>query len=934
MTSEAPPEQAVETPPRFLPWLRTGLATMIDEVAVDGLATHDSASATVAVRLVASGPGVFDVEPIDGPAIRLRGPGEVVGIDPAQVLRHDPEPGTADAEDTYFTLIEFAAPDLPWRFTPAAPADDRLQPWLALVVVEERDGVRLEGRGAGRLPALHVDDPSRELPDARQSWAWAHVHTDHDLAGGVTAALAAAPSAFRSRLLCARRLLPDRGWLACVVPTFEAGRRAGLGEAVLPDLGLAWDTEVSGEVTLPVYHSWRFRTGARGDFESLVRRLQQRELPPSVGRRDLDLSDPGGGLPGAPGVVISYQGALVSPAGRPRRWPAAHRRAFKGALRRILNAELVEATAPAPYDALRDDPVVGPPAYAAAQAGRRAVPPEGEEPVWFEELNTEPQHRTVAGVGAEVIRKDQEALMDAAWDYAAGAAAANRLLSAARLALEVATRARPGFDLLPDEDLVQLAGPAMARLAHPSGATARGAVAASALPGGLISGAFRRVSRTAGGFAVRGPAGGVALTDAVTRAALADPVGFVGAWGDVRPPPGSIAAGVPAGADRAAAQRSRRRRRVAPGSGDVTWEYVLGYPEVLDWQIDPYAGNPATGAAEPLTDLPGDVRAAMDPAGTIAAMVAARVTGLPAGGDQPVPARAAVRPSFTIPMYERLVALSVEYMVPGIGEIPDDTLGLLATNPPFVEAYVASLNHEMGREFVWREYPARLDATWFQRFWDTGPGGPVDVVPIGAWDAASGLGANAPAGAPAASLALLIKGAVLRRYPDLRVYAVEAAWKHGRRREAVPGDVRLPVFAARLQPGVAAYGFTLHEDEARGSTDPDEHPGYFFVLEQRPGAPRFGLDAQKQRFRGTAPGRWPDLSWSHLARKTGDVPTFVDVTGPSWLLDAGELRGNGGPDAWGDDAAAMARITLQRPVRLLVHADSMLPPAAPTGVPR
>ena len=51
----------------------------------------------------------------------------------------------------------------------------------------------------------------------------------------------------------------------------------------------------------------------------------------------------------------------------------------------------------------------------------------------------------------------------------------------------------------------------------------------------------------------------------------------------------------------------------------------------------------------------------------------------------------------------------------------------------------------------------------------------------------------------------------------------------------------------------------------------------------------------------------------------------MDVTGPSWLVEAGALAGNGGRDAWGDDAAAMARITFQRPVRVLIHASAMLP---------
>ena len=57
----------------------------------------------------------------------------------------------------------------------------------------------------------------------------------------------------------------------------------------------------------------------------------------------------------------------------------------------------------------------------------------------------------------------------------------------------------------------------------------------------------------------------------------------------------------------------------------------------------------------------------------------------------------------------------------------------------------------------------------------------------------------------------------------------------------------------------------------------------------------------------------------------------MDISGPAWLAAAGWLPGNSdaagkaGKDRWGEDAAAMARITFQRPVRMLVHADAMLP---------
>jgi hypothetical protein len=923
--------------PRFLPWLRSGLATQITTPAVGGLAPSDTASAAVGVQIRVTGADAETVEEVDGRELRLRGPGDVIAIDAAQFVRHDPEPGATDAEPAYFALVELAAADLPWRFTPAAPgAAGKLQPWIALVVVEERDGVALADGGA-RLPVLTVDDPSAELPDLDQCWAWAHVHADHDLAEGVAEALRSQPDAFRARLLCPRRVTAGRSWLACVVPVFEAGRRAGLGEALGMDLGAAWDAASSTEIRLPVYHSWRFGTGEQGTFESLVRRLRPRELPASVGRRDLDLGDPGGGLPAVPGVVVSYEGGLVSPVGGPEPWPDEPRTAMKAGLRRTLNAQVARADTPLPYDALRDDPVIGPPAYAAGQAGRRRIPAEGEEPDWFEQLNTEPHRRAVAGLGAEVVRNDQEALMAAAWEHAAGLREVNRTLTGARIAWEVARTADPAFASLDDATIVQLARPAMGRLAHPDGGTVRGAVAASALPAGLVSGAFRRASRTVRAFTAttRLPGGGtlrVGSTDALTRAVLSDPVGFVGGWGDAYPPLGAEVDKPPPDELQAPVtpvSSARRRRRATADDPRVAQRIAVTAYDFPRPEVDLDHAIGYGGATQPVADVADAVRSGLDQAGTVVSMIEARVVGLPADRSHDVPAGLGAHPRFTTPMSQRLLALSAEYLVPGIGRVPDGTLGLLAVNREFLEAFLAGLNHELGREFVWREYPATTGATWAQHFWDSGPGGAPDIAPIGAWAATSAIGAHPPRDIPAtADLVLLIKGALPRRFPDLRVYAVEAEWAEGRRREKVGGEVAAPLFTGRLASDAYFYGFALTERRARGSTDPARPPGWFFVLEEQPRASRFGLDVPQGRFRATAPRTWSALSWAHLVGVDDELPLFVDTSGPEWLVDAGQLPGNGPPgekDAWGTGSASMARITFQRPVRMLVHADAMLP---------
>ena len=50
------------------------------------------------------------------------------------ITRRFPTPNTSDAEVTKVALVEFAAHDLPWRYTPQLAGGGGLRPWLVLVV--------------------------------------------------------------------------------------------------------------------------------------------------------------------------------------------------------------------------------------------------------------------------------------------------------------------------------------------------------------------------------------------------------------------------------------------------------------------------------------------------------------------------------------------------------------------------------------------------------------------------------------------------------------------------------------------------------------------------------------------------------------------------------------------------------------------------------
>ena len=69
--------------------------------------------------------------------LTLYGPADIIGIDTRLIVRTEPKPGIRNFEPNYLAAIDFDPPDFPWLLTPAhADANNRLRPWLVLVVVD------------------------------------------------------------------------------------------------------------------------------------------------------------------------------------------------------------------------------------------------------------------------------------------------------------------------------------------------------------------------------------------------------------------------------------------------------------------------------------------------------------------------------------------------------------------------------------------------------------------------------------------------------------------------------------------------------------------------------------------------------------------------------------------------------------------------------
>jgi hypothetical protein len=246
-----------------------------------------------------------------------------------------------------------------------------------------------------------------------------------------------------------------------------------------------------------------------------------------------------------------------------------------------------------------------------------------------------------------------------------------------------------------------------------------------------------------------------------------------------------------------------------------------------------------------------------------------------------------------------------------LDQVLPNTATLLETNPKFVESFLVGLNAEMGRELLWRGFPTDQRGTYFRQFWDSlADDDQGDIAVINEWGSTQ-LGENARGGE---NLVLLLRGELLRRYPNSVIYAVPAV-RIGQVLTLSPDEAEEihPVFRGTLKPDVTFLGFPMRPEDATGD------PGMFFVIQQQPTEPRFGLDEAQFGVDLPALTGWDQLSWGHLVHSPEELKalSYVSIaTGPGMEFDH---------VAWGKNAAHQAHITLQRPVRVAIHASQLIP---------
>lgn len=339
-------------------------------------------------------------------------------------------------------------------------------------------------------------------------------------------------------------------------------------------------------------------------------------------------------------------------------------------------------------------------------------------------------------------------------------------------------------------------------------------------------------------------------------------------------------------------------------------------------------------------------------------------------------------PRFDLPMYKPLADSSSEKFLPNINLIPQNSITLLETNQKLIEAYMVGINHEMSRELLWREYPTDQRGSYFRQFWDVSAYLPEtevdeeelkeslkDIPEIHRWPRASELGDHdhrETGGKKEEEVVLVIRGELLKKYPTAVIYAHKARWQlkknddgldvpdNSKERDLVeipsgqedkpPRTIlKTPLYSAKVDPDIYFFGFDLTAEEAKGKdgSEPEhlDKAGWFFVIKERPGEPRFGLDIG-----GPTEKRhtWSDLTWADvkpavpeggflqisndtvaigLEKPTDQTQAEFDEQLEQYEEDK-QIEWNSGADA-----ADLAYVLYQVPVMVAVHASEMLVPA-------
>lgn len=883
----------------------------------------------------------------------MRGPGEIKAFPENMIARVEPPEGSQDFEPNYFPFIEFVDADFPWRYTldtlnsedttdsedttGVDLAADQIKPWLQLIVISFDEINEMIQHGHKEVfkkldneKELFTTD-IKYLPDLQNSWATAHVQltntektklgdTDFD-EDYVTRFIDSKPTQHNSRLMCMRKLKPETHYYAILCPTYKAGLEAFLGnETSVLDNELLWkkDDETQEPIEIPIYYKWEFMTSEKGDFESLARELTPSSVDDKpVGTRVIDIGEQSSENEAY--LYFKREGAIAKPGfSNNRENYTTHIKNLpfpEGSIIPGLRAELNESLKSyLPDD--DDDPFVTFPVYGRNfRNTKRLLYPKGSEgeehwprqTPWIHELNLDLRNRVAGGFGTTVVQKNDDNYAKLCWNQVGDIRKANEILRRTKSSVL-------NSKLLEDKHLNKLTDERFTLISYPFHAhfSYRNVGASKSLKltlqeSGITPGTTLPCFRHVGHKYI-----GVEQLDIFKNWRIAEEN------------------------DKKQEKEEKIRKPFRPDTLKQDIKEFSEKYEMRDIEIPRSRKEIFPPKAQVIKVTPINIQRDFRPKFNHREVLSKKVIKIISfnNGQQlsenfdPI----ITCPFIREPMYKELSKMSNDYILPGIENLENNGVTLLEENTRFIESYMCSLNHEMGRELIWREFPTDQKGTIFTQFWDatkfqTGSSIPEkDIEPIHTWTKTLGLNR----GSAEPNLVLVIKGDLVRRYPETIIYAHKITellsrttnqykcWSdaYPSKGEGVsnPNDkseyeIIQPVFKAQLGKDILLAGFPFSRDNIDGDSKDGE---YYFMLQENRDLPRYGLDiATRETRHGNNNG---DPGWAATdAGNEGYINNFD--------LDIFKV-GNGENAEW--HSASIAFTTYQKPVRVAFHASTLL----------
>ena len=429
---------------RILPYLRKGLAKEITDQS-EGIRASFSVKADLVGTVAGSEENAEEVSvKTEEQRFSLVGPVDVKSIEAAAISEIVPADKSEGYCMEFMPYIEFYEEDFPWRYTPLA-ASGKLKPWLLLLACKDDEfTLTKDNKGYRRVTV----DPKGEgfYPKEEEFYKLAHVQVT--MPDWVSPNMDPAeyvnenPDDGISRLFCFRQLEADTQYTMFLVPAFELGRRAGMGES--PEGArldqLAWNAQ-SSKLSFPVYYQWSFKTGGES-FLSLARKqnfISDEEFKALPDGLKLDIQETGLKEYRTYEETINEDKILVDmPAALVKHGFDESKLTEEVPKYRIMNRngvapvhmtdELKELQLMSPVfnenaDDLnggktnfseQEDPWVVPPVYGARHilATREDL---DNEKLFLNKLNLRFRNRAAAGLGVSVVKRNQEVFTNRAW---------------------------------------------------------------------------------------------------------------------------------------------------------------------------------------------------------------------------------------------------------------------------------------------------------------------------------------------------------------------------------------------------------------------------------------------------------------------------------------------------------------------------------------